>query len=119
MVIANAGVLLQARRKCNVCQRHKPANEMVSGNEKRGYLCTACYYKHHENLRGLSRSGPRACNECGVSFALLVERKPTATMTVHVKDGVLQILCKRCADRFEPKAPQYKGTLYGYRKGYK
>jgi hypothetical protein len=39
-------------------------------------------------------------------------------MTVQLKDGCLQLLCKKCAARFEPKTHQYKNTEYGHRKGY-
>ena len=112
------GLLLSVKLRCNHCNKEKLPTEIATGNEARGRICWQCLNNHHRNLHDLAVGRPRACNECRVSFDQLAERDPDATMTVQLKDGVLQLLCKTCARKYEPKTHLYKGTAYGHKMGY-
>lgn len=107
------GVLLRVSVICKHCGRQKLPGDIATGGEARGYLCWQCLQNHHRNLNDLAAGRPRACNECQVSFDQLARVNPNATMTVQLKDGVLQLLCRPCAAIYEPKSGMYKNTAYG------
>ena len=115
--IIKGGVLLKVAIRCNHCNKERLPGDIAAGGEGRGFLCVWCLQNHHRNLLALAGARPRACNECGVSFDRLAEENPFAVMTVQLKDGVLQLLCKPCARRYERKTHLYKNTEYGHRTG--
>jgi hypothetical protein len=112
------GLLLAVKLRCNHCNKEKLPGEIATGNETRGRICYQCLNNHYRNLNDIAKNRPRRCNECRVHFDQLAERDPNATMTIQLKDGILQLLCKPCAKRYEPKTHVYKGTAYAHMKGY-
>lgn len=74
-------------------------------------MCWKCYEGHQDALKLLAGQPPEGCHECGLSFRKLAESAPGGDikMWVHWKDGIYQVLCKTCSDRYIPK----RVDLYG------
>jgi len=79
-------------------------------------MCRRCHEWHLQALKALAGEPPSGCQECGRSFKELEELAPggNVRMYVHPKDGLYQILCPRCSDRYVRKRRDLvKGTPFG------
>jgi hypothetical protein len=96
--------------KCDYCSKFRSPREMIrmSGGVK---MCWRCWQWHQVALKVLAGVPPPGCQECGVTFAeLKAATGGDIRMYVHVKDGIYQILCKTCSDKYVPK----RVDLYGH-----
>lgn len=60
---------------------------------------------------------PRGCQECGLSIEELnaIGNAPTTRMYVVPKDGVYQLLCLACKERYcSKRADLYRNTQFGH-----
>jgi hypothetical protein len=83
-------------------------------------ICLSCYEKHEQALEALSGKREPECQECLKSLTDLAAERGTDTvpMVAHWKDGVYQLLCVRCSDRYEQQRRDLYGeTAYAKRKG--
>ncbi|HYY70138.1 MAG TPA: hypothetical protein VE734_10420 [Terriglobales bacterium] len=102
---------------CRICGKARDPREFVH-DAITGY-CWHCYEHHLEALRALAEgTPPAACHVCGVSTEALRAAQGGADvrMYMHPKDGIYQVLCPGCSDRYERKATIYDNTPYGWRK---
>jgi hypothetical protein len=105
--------------KCRVCGRHRPVEEFVAGGPVTGY-CLRCLERNQEALDLLAnRSLPQGCHVCNKSMKQLSDETPGSDVRLylHPKDGIWQLLCAPCSDRYEHKrADLYRGTPYGHER---
>jgi hypothetical protein len=103
---------------CRVCGKFRDPREFVH-DATIGY-CWTCFEWHLHAMRMLCQGViPPGCQECGVSSEALAAAAGGADvrMYLHPKDGIYQVLCKRCSDSYERKQNRlYKDTPYGHRK---
>lgn len=79
-------------------------------------LCWRCLEWHRKAMAMLAGAPPPGCQECGITFAALMERSPDGNvgMYLHSKDGVYQILCGTCSHQYVRKRVDlYGDTLFG------
>lgn len=106
-------------KRCKLCSRYIDPRELI-GDVRSGFLCWACLDRHNKSVKALSLNPPRGCQECGVTFARLKETNPKPRMKLHYKDGILEVLCLPCSEKYEPKRKDlYAGTQYGHIRGLK
>lgn len=78
-------------------------------------MCQHCWENHQEAIRALTTGEPpKACQGCNTPFMDLAEEPggkfgDVGMMLAH-KDGIYQLLCQPCADRYAVKRPD----LYGH-----
>lgn len=80
-------------------------------------MCWSCYEWHGKALAMLAGHPPPGCQECGVTFDHLKRITPggNVRMYLHPKDGIYQILCRTCSDRYTPKRLDlYGDTQFGW-----
>lgn len=95
--------------KCPRCQRFSPAEEFVGAGH--GFYCWRCYEKHMTMLAEFR--GVTQCYECQVK---VVGDRPGEQLTCRLvpKDGVYQLLCELCFDKWMRLVPEmFKGTPFG------
>ena len=105
------------RLKCRYCQKQVHPAE-ASGDERRGYQCIRCYDWHQHALEVLGGATPLGCQGCGDTWEQLKERTPGVEVRMYVvpKDGIYQLLCKRCCDAYVPmRKDLFGGTEFGAR----
>lgn len=105
--------------RCNYCSKHFPASRLIRQfNGVR--ICHNCY-EAHNNAVDLIPGGPMPeCQECKkTALDLAVEQNTkTPRMVAQWKDGIYQMLCHQCSDKYEHKRRDLYGeTEYGHRKG--
>ena len=104
--------------RCHYCSRWRSPHEILH-LPGRAKMCLRCFEWHCEALKMLSGQPPKGCQECGVSFQALMERAGSGNtpMYLHRKDGVYQVLCRACSDRYERKRLDlYGDTVHGHLK---
>jgi hypothetical protein len=100
---------------CRFCSKFRSPAEFIH-NATSGY-CWHCYAWHQSALKMLATAEyPPGCQECGLDIAVLREREPgDFRMYLHPKDGIYQVLCKTCSDKYERKRLDlYGNTPYGH-----
>lgn len=102
---------------CPRCGRHRHPHE-VNGLAGGAKICWECIKNHEEALLALAGEPPRACQMCNTPVeqlqAGLGEQYP---MVLTWKDGICQILCLPCRDKYyRLRADFFKGTAYAERK---
>jgi hypothetical protein len=110
------GVVIGVR--CHYCSRARTPAEMVGIGKGGAAMCWRCWESHLQAVQALSGAIPRGCGECAVTFAALQEAAPggNVRMYVHWKDGIYQLLCPMCSDRYERKRLDlYGDTAYGWK----
>lgn len=88
------------------------------GAPERGFLCRQCFEWHNHALRVLQGELPKGCQECGLSMAGLEEIFHGGEIRMYVvpKDGIYQVLCKVCCDRYiERRKDIWRKTEFGDR----
>lgn len=101
--------------RCRFCSRWCSPFEVI-GAGNRGYTCLACIEWHIEELQRLGVTAPAACQECGASWPTLKVLAGGTDVRMYAvpKDGIYQLLCARCKDRYVPKRIDlYGDTEYG------
>lgn len=104
--------------RCKACSAFVSPHELI-GTELAGYLCWKCQERQNRALRIIATTPPRGCQACHVSFDTLADQTPgpQVKMFLHWKDGVLQLLCRACSDRYTPKRLDlYGDTAFGHLK---
>lgn len=110
-----SGIAIQA--VCRFCSKPRNPNEFIAGTVIG--MCFHCYEWHQHALGVLSNEPPPGCQECGITFGELYERADREfKMRLYRKDGIYQILCEPCGDRYERKRlDQFGNTPYGQMRG--
>ena len=101
--------------RCDYCSKQKAPSEFlhIAGGVA---MCRDCYEWHQRALSALAGTPPPGCQACNRTFQELEEAAPggNVRMYVHPKDGLYQILCPRCSDRYVRKRRDlYGGTPFG------
>lgn len=71
-------------------------------------------------MKVLAGEPPPGCQECGLSFADLDKRAAggNISMSIVPKDGIYQVICELCAEKYFPKrADLLAGTDFGRQIG--
>lgn len=110
--------------RCHYCSRPRNPTEILKIGTGGVVMCWHCYEWHLKALRMLCGHPPPGCQECGTTFTQLQERAAKyaavagdCSMYIHPKDGIYQVLCRACSDRYVPqRVDLYRPTEYGYRK---
>lgn len=103
---------------CHYCSRSRTPREMVAMGTGGARMCWRCWESHTGAVAALAGNLPRGCGECQVTFGALREAAPAGNvrMYVHWKDGIYQLLCPSCSDRYERKRLDlYGDTAYGWK----
>jgi hypothetical protein len=102
--------------RCHYCSRfHVPWDLLPIGNSG-ARICLSCLEWHRQALRMLAGEPPTGCQVCGITFQALLEQSGDGDtkMYLHPKDGIYQILCKWCSDKYVRKRVDlYGDTAYG------
>lgn len=107
------------RVRCHYCSRFRSPGEIIRIGTGGAVMCWHCWESHLDALRILSGKPPKACGGCGVSFDVLQDAAPGGDikMYVHPKDGIYQLLCRTCSDRYvRQRADLYGSTEFGWRE---
>ena len=105
--------------RCHYCSRHRTPHEIINIGTGGAKICWNCYEWHVKALGVLAGHPPPGCQECGVTFTQLKEITPggNVRMYLHPKDGMYQVLCRRCSDRYTPKRLDlYGDTQFGWNR---
>jgi hypothetical protein len=100
------------KKRCNRGNHEVLPSEIVCGDDRAGYICMACYHRHHLNLDRLAQRRPRECDECHRAFGTLGDRELIQNINMIEKDGWLAVLCNQCMTKYAKVAHQIKGTAY-------
>lgn len=79
-------------------------------------MCVRCLEWHSHALDLLAGGIPPGCQECEVSFDDMRRSAADADIRMYVvpRDGIYQVLCRRCCDRYvRSRRDLYKGTQFG------
>jgi hypothetical protein len=105
--------------QCRRCSKWRSLDEFVAGGPQDGY-CLRCLEWHRAALDHLATGKtPSGCQECERSLDELSRAAGSADvkMYLHPKDGIYQVLCGTCSDRYEQKRRDlYARTSYGQKK---
>jgi hypothetical protein len=108
--------------RCHYCSKHRLPGDIhtIGGTQGGAKICRHCLEWHHRALRMFcTGKPPEGCQECGITFDQLTELAGGGDipMYIHVKDGIYQILCRACSDKYERKRLDlYGDTAYGLKK---
>ena len=103
--------------QCPYCSKWRSPAEIIPIGTGGAKICWHCYEWHHQALKMLAGQPPPGCQECGVSFEALEKAAPggNVRMYVHPKDGIYQVLCRRCSDAYTRKRVDlYGDTKFGW-----
>lgn len=113
---------LVIRVKCPYCGIFRSPRDIRPLGTGGARICFHCLDWHAKAMDALCRGvPPPGCQVCGLKFADLKEcdNSGNLLMYLQVKDGIYQILCSTCSDRYELKRKDFfKDTAYGQRKGF-
>ena len=101
--------------RCNFCSKQRPAFRAHRITAAQ-VICDHCLEWHMHAVDFLSGSAPAGCQDCGSTWAMLRDLSPTDEVRLYVvpKDGIYQLLCATCVQRYLPKrADLYRGTQFG------
>lgn len=111
---------------CKQCGRR--VNDSIKwnqGDDARGYLCEVCIVDNavaydaliQQIATGYATDYGQRCQACNRTLDEIEALTGKRSMIVHMRDGVNQMLCRRCSDKYELKATTlYHNTLYGWLK---
>jgi hypothetical protein len=109
--------LIRIATTCHYCSRPRSPREILRIGKGGAVMCWLCWEWHLRALRMLcDGTPPPGCQECGVTFAVLRDAAGDGDikMYLHPKDGVYQVLCRTCSDRYFPKRVDlYRPTQFG------
>lgn len=80
-------------------------------------MCFHCWQWHQQALKMFAGEPPAGCQECGVTFEALERAAPGGNvgMYIHAKDGIYQVLCRRCSDAYiQKRVDLYADTKFGW-----
>lgn len=103
----------RARFKCRRCSQYRFIEEFVGGGPVEGY-CHECWSWNAIEIARIR--GITGCCDCQLTFERL--KAIGRRMFLVPKDGIYQILCQVCNDRWELLVKEmFKATRYGRGKG--
>jgi hypothetical protein len=106
--------------RCHYCSKFRPTSEVRKIGTGGAKICFRCIEWHDRAVRVLAGDPPPGCQECGITFKELkaYDTAGNLRMYLHAKDGIYQILCTPCSDKYERKrADLYRETVYGKSRG--
>lgn len=104
--------LCTVSKRCNRCNKFRLPNQIAFGNEAMGFTCINCYHQHQVMLDEFLVRKKGSCNECGLTFEQMHERRMVEELKIFEKDGWIALLCSACWDKYALKTHQIKGTAY-------
>lgn len=106
--------------QCHYCSKFRSPREILPiGGPHGAKMCWHCYEWHVAAVKLLAGQIPSGCQKCGLTFAKLQERAGSGDvrMYVHPVDGIYQVLCQTCSDRYVPqRSDLYRRTRFGHLK---
>jgi hypothetical protein len=105
--------------RCHYCSKFRSPREVLYIGTGGACMCWDCYDWHNRALDALAGTPPPGCQECGVTYEQLRERAGGGDcgMYVHPRDGMYQVLCKKCSDAYVPqRVDLYRPTQYGHNR---
>ncbi len=108
--------------KCNYCSKERHPAEVMRLGPGGALICIRCLDANEQALRALNTgTPPKECQECLTPFELM-PCDPQGNIPIELrmlpKDGIWQVLCKRCAAGYEAKRSDLiRGTAYGRQQG--
>ena len=101
--------------RCHYCSHFRSPREMMTLG-KGAKMCWSCLEWHQHALRMLSYHPPPGCQVCAVTFETLRQRAVDGDIPMYLvpKDGIYQVLCKRCYGNYLLKRVDLvKDTAFG------
>lgn len=114
----SAAPALLVLHRCNFCSKELPGfrvHRLAGGAQ---IICDDCVEWHIHALNFQGGKIPPGCQECRASWEFLRDSTPGVEIRMYVvpRDGILQLLCSTCVQRYLPKrADLYRGTAFGER----
>lgn len=107
--------------RCHYCSHFRNPKEIIPLGTGGALMCWFCYDNHLIALKMLCGQPPPGCqgDNCGLTFAQLQAEAGSddCKMYIHPKDGIYQVLCRACSDRYVlQRVDLYRPTRYGHRK---
>jgi hypothetical protein len=107
--------------RCHYCSRGRSLHELHPIGTGGVLICDRCIDWHERAMGMLTRNEmPDGCQECGIPLSTLQAIHPGGNipMSLVVKDGIYQILCRPCTDEYVRKRRDLYGpTQFGREKG--
>jgi hypothetical protein len=108
------------KTRCHYCSRFRHPREIVKIGTGGAKMCWHCWGWHQKVLLMLATGKPpEGCQECGVTFDDLQAASGSGDvrMYIHPKDGIYQVLCRICSDRYVPqRVDLYRATQFGHKR---
>ncbi len=101
--------------RCSFCSKQRPSFRVYRLTPGQ-VICDHCLDWHFHALEFLAGGVARGCQECQTSWAVLRDSTASVEVRMYVvpKDGIYQLLCATCVQRYLPKRSDlYKGTQFG------
>jgi hypothetical protein len=107
------------RARCRFCGRWRNPNDFILPSALQISPCFDCYRANEEALEVFANQRQPGCWECRKTIGELNRLRPETDgrMCLHRKDGLLQLLCFDCSNKYErQRLDLYGDTPYGERK---
>lgn len=104
------------RRHCQITGKQvHPAEGFAFGTDGCVFYSLDGYAQHLEGLHLLNTgTPPDGCHECGRPASESLTPEGKNALYLHMKDGLYQVLCRACSDRYEVLVKdRYRDTPYG------
>jgi hypothetical protein len=100
--------------RCNFCSKFRPPFRVHQFSQAQT-ICDYCMEWHYKALDVLAGITGHGCQECNRTWDEIRAADPQGQrLWVVPKDGIYQLLCKRCVQPYLPKrADLYSGTRFG------
>jgi hypothetical protein len=101
-------------KTCHWCSRQVPPYRTHTLESKQT-ICDDCLGWHFHAQDMLGGAPPRGCQVCQRSWEILRDSTKNVEVRMYVipKDGILQLLCRDCCQRYVAKRQDlYKGTEF-------
>jgi len=118
--MTSAAPLAVIKRFCHYCSGQFWPHEFI--HLPRGHRCCLRCWEWHGKAMALLSQGtpPPGCQECSVTFNQLQERSldGNTRMALVKKDGIYQVLCFRCSEKYiQKRRDLYGKTIFGHERG--
>ena len=115
--MAHPSLIPVVRERCPYCSKQVSPQDIIPIGTGGAKICLNCWQRHQQAMKMFAAKTPFFCSGCKNSLRNLILSSPDGNVTFRVywKDGIYQVLCKKCGDAYERKRLDLFGdTQYGW-----